>query len=110
MGRRHRESSEALEGTVRRLAEIAAAIASLSRVILEETQVVAATLARLSIMEDLLAEPYDTVVVDEASVVPIPYLWLAALMGRRRVVVAGDFPQLPPIAAGDDRDRYPRAY
>ena len=108
--RRQRESSEALEAAVRRLAEIDAAVASLTRVILKEARVVAATLARLSIMDELLAEPYDTVVVDEASVVPIPYLWLAALMARRRVVVAGDFRQLPPIAAADDPDRYPRAH
>ncbi|NLG68260.1 MAG: AAA family ATPase [Firmicutes bacterium] len=107
--RRQRETTEALQSAQRRLAEIDAAIAALARVILREARVVATTLARLSIMDELLAEPYDTVVVDEASIIPVPYVWLAALVAKRRVVVAGDFRQLPPIAMGEDEKRYPRA-
>ena len=39
----------------------------------------------------------DMVIIDEASMVLLPMVWFAAGMAKSRVVVCGDFRQLPPI-------------
>jgi hypothetical protein len=41
---------------------------------------------------------FDVVVVDEASMVSIPYLIAAASVAKKQVLIAGDFRQLGPIA------------
>lgn len=40
---------------------------------------------------------YDLVVVDEASMISLPYLFWAASLARKHIVIVGDFRQLPPI-------------
>lgn len=44
------------------------------------------------------AVPFDVVVVDEASMLPIPHLVAAAIRAKKQLLVAGDFRQLGPIA------------
>ena len=44
---------------------------------------------------------FDTVLVDEASMAPIPALWASAVLADRCVVAVGDFKQLPPIVQSD---------
>ncbi len=44
---------------------------------------------------------YDAVVCDEASMVALPALYLAAGLARTRLVVAGDFQQLGAVTAAD---------
>jgi hypothetical protein len=39
----------------------------------------------------------DMVIVDEASMVLLPMIWFAAGLAKERIVVCGDFRQLPPI-------------
>ena len=41
--------------------------------------------------------PVDLVIVDEASMMLIPQVWFVAGMAQKRVVLCGDFRQLPPI-------------
>lgn len=77
--------------------------------IVSEARVVGATLFRLVIFEELYRVTFDTVIVDEASMVPLPNLWFAATRASKRVVVTGDFRQLPPIATAQDKEEYPLA-
>ncbi|GAA4148220.1 AAA domain-containing protein [Actinomadura keratinilytica] len=42
----------------------------------------------------------DVVVIDEAGMVDLPSVWCAAGLAARRVVVAGDFRQLPAVTHG----------
>ncbi|MFJ6021596.1 AAA domain-containing protein [Nocardiopsis alba] len=44
-----------------------------------------------------LMEEVDTVIIDEAGMVDLPSAWCAAGLADKRVVVAGDFRQLPAI-------------
>lgn len=44
---------------------------------------------------------YDTVCIDEASMAPLPAVYVAAGLGRRTVVMCDDFRQFAPIAQGD---------
>ncbi|MEW2355966.1 AAA domain-containing protein [Spirillospora sp. NPDC029432] len=47
-----------------------------------------------------LMDTVDVVVVDEAGMVNLPSAWYAAGMAAKRVVVAGDFRQLPAVTRG----------
>ncbi len=44
---------------------------------------------------------FDAVLIDEASMLPLPLCFLLSGLARDRVVIAGDFRQLPAIASSD---------
>jgi hypothetical protein len=58
---------------------------------------IAKALRTRSIMDDV-----DTVIIDEAGMVDLPSAWCAAGLAKKRVVVAGDFRQLPAVTHGSD--------
>jgi hypothetical protein len=45
---------------------------------------------------------FDTVIIDEASMAPIPAIYHSAMLAKKRVLIAGDFEQLPPIAMNNE--------
>jgi hypothetical protein len=47
--------------------------------------------------------PFDVLVLDEASMAPLPHLYWAAGRCRSFVTIVGDFLQLPPICIADDK-------
>ncbi|WP_190864921.1 AAA domain-containing protein [Actinomadura sp. RB99] len=49
-----------------------------------------------------LLDEVDVVVIDEAGMVNLPSAWYAAGMARKRVVLAGDFRQLPAVTRGSN--------
>ncbi len=65
-----------------------------------QTPAVATTLTKLALSDELIDRMFDAVIIDEASMSLVPYDVLAAARSRGKVVLAGDFMQLPPIAAG----------
>jgi len=93
------EQSAALEARLREMAST----------IIREARVVGATLSRLVLLEELYRSSFDTVIIDEASMVPLPNLWFATGKAQKRVVVTGDFRQLAPIAIARDPEKYPTA-
>ncbi len=64
---------------------------------LEEADVVLTTLARLAVREELRDLRYASMILDEASTAPLPYVSLAAALTSGRAVAVGDFLQLPPV-------------
>jgi len=80
--------------------EINAIEAALQRVeedLIAEARVLATTLTRAYLRDSIQARRFDTVILDEASIAPIPALWVAATLADSNAVVVGDFKQLPPI-------------
>lgn len=59
--------------------------------------VVATTLTRAYKRDSVQKRRFNTVILDEASMAPIPALWAAASIADGNVVLVGDFRQLPPI-------------
>ncbi|GGV42977.1 hypothetical protein GCM10010182_79580 [Actinomadura cremea] len=49
-----------------------------------------------------LLDEVDVVVIDEAGMVNLPSAWYAAGLARKRVVLAGDFRQLPAVTRGSN--------
>ncbi len=108
-----RKRLDVAEKTIKELgAEIAsvdAQLRQLAATAIMEARVVGATLSRFVIADELVNTPFDTIIVDEVSMVLMPYLWFVATKAKKRLVVSGDFLQLPPISIADDPKKYPMA-
>jgi len=88
----------------KRIESIAGEITSLNEqlkkieeLIISEARVIATTLTRAYLRDAIQQRRFDTVLLDEASMAPIPALWVAASLADQNVVAVGDFKQLPPI-------------
>lgn len=66
---------------------------------LEEADIVLTTFARLSIREELRELRFESLLIDEASTAPLPYVALAASRVAGPVIAVGDFQQLPPVVS-----------
>ncbi|WBO69410.1 AAA domain-containing protein [Streptomyces camelliae] len=63
-------------------------------------RVMGATVAK-AVQSRKLLDRVDVVVIDEAGMVDLPSAWLVAGLAGKRVVVAGDFRQLPAVTKGE---------
>ena len=70
--------------------------------IVKSARVICATLSRSAIDSALYEQKFDVVIVDEASMAPFPFIVSAALRAGARVLLFGDFRQLPPIIISED--------
>jgi predicted nuclease with TOPRIM domain len=76
-------------------------IAQLQREIITDARVIFCTLTKNYMGKELDDQEFDVVIADEISMALPPLLFLAARRARSRVVLAGDFLQLPPIIRSD---------
>ncbi|MFA5948338.1 MAG: AAA domain-containing protein [Candidatus Gracilibacteria bacterium] len=65
---------------------------------IREAKVIATTLTKSYSSKVVLSREYDCIILDEASMAPLPALWFAGGLAKQKVVIVGDFYQLPPIA------------
>lgn len=78
---------------------------------IEQANLVFAT-ATKAIIDSIISETsFDNLVIDEASMVAVPYLFALVRHVKKRVVIAGDFMQLSPIALSQTQlsDKYLKA-
>ncbi len=80
-----------------RVDELNETLGKVEALVIAEARVVATTLTRAYKRDSVQARKFDTVILDEASMAPIPALWVVAARAERNVVLVGDFRQLPPI-------------
>lgn len=66
--------------------------------LIDQAKVVGTTLSKCSIDPLIYLRQFDLVIVDEISMAYTPQIAFAATLGKR-IVVCGDFKQLPPIAS-----------
>ena len=83
------------------ISEIEEKLKKIEELIISEAEIVATTLTRAYMRESLQARRFDTVILDEASMAPIPALWIAAGRADNNAVVVGDPKQLPPIVISE---------
>jgi hypothetical protein len=103
-GTNRTELSQQATEVEKRIQNIAGEITSLSDqlkrvedLIISEARIIATTLTRAYLRDSIQQRRFDTVLLDEASMAPIPALWVAASLADRNVIAVGDFKQLPPI-------------
>ena len=90
-----RRSGELTDETL--AARLASAYQAASRRALESADVVLTTFARLAVRDELAGQRFDSLLIDEASAAPLPYVLFAASLARRRAAAFGDFRQLPAV-------------
>lgn len=84
------------------LALVTKKLDSLRKNLISEALVVGSTLAQVYLISELLGK-CDNLIVDEASMAILPELYFAAALAKKRVVISGDFRQLPPIINSDNK-------
>lgn len=67
----------------------------------KDAYIVGTTLAKAASDPAIYETEYDVIILDEASMAYVPQAAFAASLGKR-VIICGDFKQLPPIAASRD--------
>ncbi|CAH2713719.1 RecBCD enzyme subunit RecD [Neobacillus rhizosphaerae] len=67
----------------------------------KDAYVVGTTLAKAASDTAIYEKEFDVVILDEASMAYVPQAAFAATLGKR-VIICGDFKQLPPIASSRD--------
>jgi ssDNA-binding Zn-finger/Zn-ribbon topoisomerase 1/predicted nucleic acid-binding Zn-ribbon protein len=85
----------------REIATINAQLANLQKSIIDAARIVGATVTRLYLSPKIFTN-FDVVIIDEASMVLLPALFHAAGQAKEKVIVSGDFRQLPPIVPTDE--------
>lgn len=70
--------------------------------IVDEAAVVATTLSRAVIDDRLWLADWDVVILDEASMAPLPFVLAFALRDATTLSIFGDFRQLPPICVSSE--------
>jgi len=85
------------------LAEIDEALRRVEQLVIADATVVATTLTRAYLRDAIQSRRFDTIILDEASMAPIPALWIAASLADANAIVVGDFKQLPPIVLSEHK-------
>lgn len=85
-----------------RVAEINRQVDEIQKTILSEAKLVATTLTKTFVAKQFPDNPFDVLVLDEASMAPLPHLYWAISRSSRFVTIVGDFLQLPPICISDE--------
>lgn len=68
------------------------------RRLMEKAHLIACTLAKAATDPYLRERRFDVLLIDEGSMAPLPYVAALSALCRKRVVIGGDFRQLPPIS------------
>jgi hypothetical protein len=84
-----------------RIRTIEAELDAIAAKILKEAKLVATSLTKATISKQIDGQMFDVLVVDEASMAPMPSLFYATGRASQKVIVVGDFRQLPPICVSE---------
>lgn len=85
----------------RKLDSLKLKIQELEKQVVKNAKIVGTTLAKSYLSEILRERTFDTVIIDEASMAPIPAIWCATYLATSSIIIVGDFLQLPPIVLAD---------
>ncbi len=84
-------------GALARVGHLTAELQRAGARVLTRADVVLTTFARLTLRDDLWGLRFQSLLVDEASMAPLPYLFAGACLASDRAVAVGDFRQLPSV-------------
>jgi hypothetical protein len=98
----------AAPGAMSRVGHLTAELQRAGARVLARADVVLTTFARLTLRDDLWNLRFKSVLVDEASTAPLPYVFAGACLASERAVAVGDFQQLPAVvlSRGEEAARW----
>ncbi len=96
------------EGLARLDQQLADTKREAARKVVEEAQIVAATLTGLYLNPHLLNQEWDVVILDEGSMAPPPAVVVAGNCAKRHFIVIGDPHQLAPVCKFDQTEKLVR--
>ncbi|WP_019227243.1 AAA domain-containing protein [Sedimentibacter sp. B4] len=70
--------------------------------VVQQAQIVGATVTKTFLSAKLFTG-FDTVIIDEASMVMLPAVFFACGMAKEKVFISGDYMQLPPIVQSNNK-------
>jgi hypothetical protein len=85
-----------------RINEIQKELDEIKKRVLSEAIVVSTTLTKTFSAKEFPDALFDVLVVDEASMAPMPHLYWALTRCQKAAVIVGDFLQLPPICVSQE--------
>jgi hypothetical protein len=85
----------------RQIAELKALQSDMERRLVTEAKAIFCTLTKNYVGEALKGQTFTAVIVDEISMALPPLIFLAACRATKRVILVGDFCQLPPIVRSE---------
>lgn len=86
--------------------EVKVQLRDLTKVLISESRIVLTTAVQTCIEPAIGANPFDLAVIDEASMMPVPYMLCVGSLSPHRLVITGDFRQLGPIAVSQTAAAY----
>jgi AAA domain/Topoisomerase DNA binding C4 zinc finger/PLD-like domain len=95
-------AEEPLAEIRREITEIDRELSDIEKAVLAGARVLGATATKL-FLSPASFSAFDVVILDEASMLLLPALFHAAGMAKEKVVVSGDFRQLPPIMQSEQK-------
>ncbi len=105
----HTQTEQQLKSVEAQLATIAAELAGvqakldhLQQLLISEAKALFCTLTKNYCGDELKGQQFSAVIIDEISMALPPLIFLAAARASKRVILVGDFWQLPPIIRSKD--------
>lgn len=95
------EKATDLKPLEEKLAALQNELSRLGQNVIEEARAIFCTLTKNYTGKELEDQKFDAVIIDEISMALPPLIFLAAARAKSRVVLVGDFLQLPPIVRSD---------
>ncbi len=104
LGRRRQRLETVEELSRQKMAQLSRELSRQETTVVQNAQVILATMTNVYLSGLLNPERFDTVIVEEAGMAILPTLFYCAALARTKVVIVGDPQQLPPIV--QSRDEY----
>ena len=92
-----KEKENNLSNIESQIRELNSQLTNISEHIIKEAKVIATTLTKSYSEKLILTREYDCIIIDEASMAPLPALYYASTIAKQKAVIIGDFFQLPPV-------------
>lgn len=81
--------------------EIEAKLQKLREEIIYDAKIIATTLTKTFTSEEIYKKPFDVVIIDEASMAPLPMVFFTSGLSKDKMIILGDFRQLAPISIAE---------
>jgi ssDNA-binding Zn-finger/Zn-ribbon topoisomerase 1 len=96
-----KEIKQNIEAKDREIKEIEERLQKLKEEIIHDAKIIGTTLTKTFTSEEIYRKPFDAVIIDEASMAPLPMLFFTSGLSKDKIIILGDFRQLAPIAIAE---------